>query len=406
MKSYIGIDWSQCKHDICFLNDAGSILKQSVIQHSQTGFEELDRLRTQMGVPPSDCLIGLETANSILVDFLWDQGYTQIFVLSPNLVKGSRTRFRNSGAKDDPQDARLIADILRTDQNRLQCWKPDSSLTRQIRKKVSFIHFLTINIVRMTNRQRAVLRRYHPAAIDLFSGLKTQIAQHFILEFPTPQATNSLDLVTFRSFAKHHHYTHPHKLAGILAKLETPYPQADLGIVEACQGEAQGLARLLLEMIQLKLVNLKELQKLLDQHPDRDIYASLPGTSVYLQAGLISKFGDDRQRFPSTSRVQALAGTSPITVSSGKRKYVRFRRSCDHEFRHIAQQWAKLSLRSSVWANVYYSNVRPKCNSESHAFRCLANRWLAILWRLWQDETVYNEVYHMHQRAIKSKPVN
>ncbi|MBG7610299.1 MAG: IS110 family transposase [Anaerolineae bacterium] len=254
MKLYLGIDWSQSKHDICFLNDAGSILKQSVIQHSQTGFEELDRLRARMGLLPADCLIGLETANSILVDFLWDQGYTQIFVLSPNLVKGSRTRFRNSGAKDDPQDARLIADILRTDQGRLQCWKPDSSLTRQIRKKVSFIHFLTVNIVRMTNRQRAVLGRYYPAAIDMFSSLKTQISQHFILEFPTPQAANSLDLVTFRSFAKHHHYTHPHKLAGILAKLEMPYPQADLGIVEACQGEAQGLARLLLEMIQLKLV--------------------------------------------------------------------------------------------------------------------------------------------------------
>ena len=42
-------------------------------------------------------------------------------------------------------------------------------------------------------------------------------------------------------------------------------------------------------MIQLKRTNLKELQGLLDQHPDRDIYASLPGTGVYLQVALIAR---------------------------------------------------------------------------------------------------------------------
>lgn len=210
MKLYIGIDWSQRKHDICFLNEAGVVQARAVIEHSQTGFEKLDYLRKQMGVSAKECLIGLETAHSILVDFLWDQGYAQIFILPPNPVKGSRTRFRSSGARDDPEDARLIADILRTDHDRLQIWQPDSSLTRQIRAKVRFIHFLTINIVRMTNRQRAVLQRYYPAANDLLSSLKTLISQHFILEFPTPQAAESLDLATFRSFAKHHHYTHPH----------------------------------------------------------------------------------------------------------------------------------------------------------------------------------------------------
>jgi len=279
----------------------------------------------------------------------------------------------------------LIADILRTDRGRLQVWQPDSGLTGEIRTRVRFVHFLTTNIVRLTNRQRAVLQRYYPAAIELFSSLNTLVAQYFIREFSTPRAASRLDLLSFRSFAKEHGYTYTHKLAGMLAKLATPYAQADPKIVAGCQHEAQGLASLLLEMIQLKRDNLKALQALLDQHPDHEIYASLPGTGVYLQAALISKLGDDRQRFLSASRLQALAGTSTITVSCGKRKQVRFQKSCDHEFRHIVQQWAKLSLRSSVWANAYYRRVRPQCSSESHAFRCLGNRWLAVLWRLWQD---------------------
>jgi transposase len=188
MKLYIGIDWSQSKHDICFVNTKGAIQSQLVIPHSQTGFWEFEKRRKRLGIPAEDCLVGLETSHSILVDFLWDRGYANLFVLPPTLVKGSRTRMRSSAAKDDTGDAYLIADILRTDHGRLQAWQPDSGLTRKLRTKVRFISFLTRNIVRMTNRQRAVLLRYYPVAAELFSSLSTLISQHFILAYPTPQA--------------------------------------------------------------------------------------------------------------------------------------------------------------------------------------------------------------------------
>ena len=175
MKLYVGIDWSQSKHDICLLNPAGVVQAQTVIDHSETGFFQLDRLLNQMGVDPQECAIGLETAHSILVDFLWDHSYSAIYVLPPTLVKGSRTRLRSSGARDDASDAFLIADILRTDLGRLHCWQPDRPLTRQIRVRVRFFDFLSTQIVRLTNRQLALLLRYFPAAADLFSGLNTLI---------------------------------------------------------------------------------------------------------------------------------------------------------------------------------------------------------------------------------------
>ena len=75
MKLYIGIDWSQNKHDICFLNPSGVVQLQFVIEHTQTGFWKLEHRRQQMGVALEDCLIGLETSHSILIDFLWDRGY-------------------------------------------------------------------------------------------------------------------------------------------------------------------------------------------------------------------------------------------------------------------------------------------------------------------------------------------
>ena len=404
MRLYIGIDWSQSKHDLCFLNQAGSSIAQITIPHSQEGFWQIETMRQKLGCDVADCYVGLETAHTILVDFLWDQRYTQLYILHPKKVRSSRGRFRQSAARNDPSDALLIADILRTDHPRLQAWQPDHLLTRQIRAKIGFVSFLTRRIVGLTNRQRMLLLRYYPAVAELFTSLKAPIAQHFIQAFPSLQEAANLDLEQFRMFARQHHYVHYHKLPGILAKLHQPYPQADPGIVMACQQEAQMLAAILLEMIAAKKTMLREIKGLFAQHPDREIYASLPGTGEYLQPALLSKFGDDRQRFPTASRVQALAGTCPVTISSGKRKRVQFRKSCDHEFRHIVQQWARISLRHSVWANAYYARIRPNCDSESHAYRCLANRWLGVLWRLWQDQKPYDEAYHLKQRALRSQP--
>jgi transposase len=269
---------------------------------------------------------------------------------------------------------------------------------------IGFVGFLTRRIVALTNRQRTLLLRYYPAAAELFSALNIPIAQHFIRAFSSPQEASRLDLEQFQAFARQHRYTQYRKLPAILAKLHQPYPQADPGIILACQQEAQVLAAILLEMIASKKTMLREIKALFAQHPDREIFASLPGTGEYLQPALLAKFGEDRNRFPSASRVQALAGTCPVTISSGKRKQVRFRKSCDREFRHIVQQWARSSLRDSVWANAYYARIRPHCDSESHAYRCLANRWLAVLWRLWQDRKPYDEAYHLKQRALRSQP--
>jgi hypothetical protein len=52
---------------------------------------------------------------------------------------------------------------------------------------------------------------------------------------------------------------------------------------------------------------------------------------------LLAKFGDHRDRFPTSNSVQALAGTCPLTQQSAKRKTIFFRRGCDRGFQHIVQ---------------------------------------------------------------------
>ena len=164
------------------------------------------------------------------------------------------------------------------------------------------------------------------------------------------------------------------------------------------------LAQLLLQLVRSKNALLSQISKLYVQHPDYEIYHSLPGAGEYLEPALLAKFGDNRNRFPTVQVVQAVAGTSPVTQQSGKSKHVFFRRSCDHEFRQIMQQWAKNSLKYSSWAVTYYNSARSRCDSENEFYRKLANRWLEVVWKLWQDRVPYDEQKHLNAQALRKKP--
>jgi len=335
---------------------------------------------------------------------LWAKGYSQVYVIPPSVVKGTRGRYRQSGARTDESDALLLADVLRTDRTRFQPWHPDDAITRQMRVKVSLHAYLTQQTTRFSNRLRAVLVRYYPAATQVFSGLKTQIALHFVQEFPTPQAAAALSFTQFRAFARAHGYTRLKELAACFARLQKAQPEADPTTIAVYQDEAVALAAVLLNLVQTQRTVARELVTLFELHPDYPIFHSLPGAGAFLGPALLVKFGNDRARFPMPASVQALAGTCPVTDRSGKRRIIKFRQSCDREFRRIAQQWAITSLAESAWAQSYWQQARPRCQSDSHAYRCLANRWLAIAWKLWQARVPYDEDYHLQQRAAHSKP--
>jgi hypothetical protein len=78
-----------------------------------------------LGLTGDDCWVGLETAHTLLIDFLWEQGYRQVFVIPPGAIKGARRRYRQSNAHTDQFDAWVIADVVRTDPQTLQPWRPD-----------------------------------------------------------------------------------------------------------------------------------------------------------------------------------------------------------------------------------------------------------------------------------------
>lgn len=405
---FIGIDWSQDKHDIGYIDNSGKEILHQVIGHNQAGFQVFHQRCKELGWAPNECHIGIETSYNLLVDELWSYGYEHVYVIPPSVVKSSRGRYSSSGARTDQRDAFTLADILRTDRHRLQPWQPDSVLTRQMRSKVTILYQMTRQITAMRNRLRAVLQRYYPGLLQLFGDLGALTAQAFIQAYPSPAAAAQLNHEEFLTFLRQQRYPQAKRLAAQLPELWKPDLETLPETAEIYQGEALLYARLLTQLVRAKRQTQSELTALFETHPDADIFSSLPGLGAFLAPALLVKFGDHRNRFPTAATLQALAGTCPVTDSSGKRHRIRFRRACDREFRHFAQQWAIASVKRtrSSFAVAYWHQLRNRDIRKNHAFRCLANRWLAIAWRLWQDHTTYDETYHLQQRAQRQRPAH
>ena len=84
-----------------------------------------------------------------------------------------------------------------------------------------------------------------------------------------------------------------------------------------------------------------------------------------------------------------------MTRKSGKQRFTFIRRACSKPLRSTVHLWANLSRPKCVWAEVYYQHKKAQGLSHAAALRCLGQRWLKILWKMWQEGKAYNETTHL-----------
>ena len=402
---YIGLDWSKNEHHVCILNEAGARISQLQIPHSLEGFQRLDAERARLNVPAQECHVAIETNHNLVVDYLLDRDYV-LYIIPPSATGGYRNRQRSSGAYDDNSDAALLASIVHTpaDRESHRRLQLNKALTQEILGQVRLIEALRRSIQRQGNQLRAALVRSYPLALTLFSGLTLPITLQFLQAHPSAEEARSLSREALDAFCRAHGDHRRDLSAQRYAHLRESMPPAHPDTVRACREQIRVLAQVLLPQVRCRQEAVNRLAHLFSQHPDAFIFDSLPGAGKLLAPALLAKFGDHRERFAKANEVQALAGTCPLTKRSGKRRMVMFRRGCDKEFRRIAQQFALASRKQSTWSTAYWHEIRPHCASNSHATRILANRWLAIIWKLWQTRQPYDEAYHLQQRAKRRMP--
>jgi transposase len=86
----------------------------------------------------------------------------------------------------------------------------------------------------------------------------------------------------------------------------------------------------------------QEIQRLFGQHPDHDLFGSLPGAGPKIAPRLLAEVGGDRLRFQSPQALQCYAGSAPVSYQSGPLYKVKVRGHCNKVLRHTLHLWANL----------------------------------------------------------------
>ena len=390
---FAGVDWAEAHHDVCVMSEDGRVLEQRRVSHSVAGIGELHALIAAHAEDGEPVAVGIEVDRGLVVTALLAVGY-QVYAINPMASSRYRDRHATSGAKSDRGDAKVLADLVRTDRHNHRQVAGDSDLAEAVRVLARAHQSAIWSRQRQVNALRSALREYYPAALAAFgTDLAASDAVAVLALAPTPGAARALSRSKIASALRRAGRVRniDQRADEIQAALHADYLHAPPAIAGAYGAAARSAIRL----ITAYTAEIAELEQALaehfEQHPDAKIVRSLPGLGTVLGARVLGEFGDDRTRFTSPKSRKNYSGTSPITRASGRSHVVLARHARNRRLADALEQWAFCSLTQSPGARAYYDQLRGRGKTHRQALRQLANRWVGILHICLQRGQLYDE---------------
>lgn len=398
---FIGDDWAEDHHDVELVDDQGQVLARRRLPEGIEGIAGLHALVAEH--LPEDWIelepeqvqglvkVGIETDRGPWVAALVAAGYG-VFAINPLSVARYRQRHSTSGAKSDAADAHVLAEIVRIDRAHHRPLAGDSQEAEAIKLVARTHQSLIWERSRHVLRLRSALRDFFPAALEAFTDLDAPDALELLAAAPDPDRARGLTrrriTAALRRANRRNVDARATEIQQILGaeqlRRAAPVESAYAAIVAS---QVAIVATLNTQIEQMAAV----VEAHFGQHPDAEIYTSLPGLGVVLAARVLGEFGDDPHRYTDAKARKNYAGTSPITKASGKKKIVLARYARNRRLGDALQQWAFCSLRGSPGARAYYHQLRARGTGHQAALRQLANRLVGILHGCLKTHTLYDE---------------
>ena len=388
---FVGNDWSVGHHNVCLMNETGEWLAARRLGEGPEGMGQFHEMVSEWVDDPSQVVVGVETDRGLWIEALVAAGY-RVYAINPRSVARYRERHSVSGAKSDRRDAKLLADLVRTDRHNHRQVADHSDEVGAITVLARAHRNLIGERTRHANVLASGLREYYPQALETFDKLADRDTLAVLARVPIPAAGARLSKAQIRSTLKkagRQRYLErraAHIQTGLRSVGLTASDPLTSGRAATTRATVAILVELNRQITQLETA----LAEHFEQHPDADIYLSLPGLGVVLGARVLGEFGDDPDRYADVKSRRNYAGTSPLTIASGKHRmtarYIRNNRLYDAICR-----WAFSSLTASPGCRHFYDQRRTKGDTHAQALRTLGNRLVGILHGCLRTRTHYNE---------------
>jgi transposase len=299
---FIGDDWAEAHHDIEVEDEAGRVLARRRLPEGLAGITMLHELVAEHLDPaaePDQVLIGIETERGPWVQALLAAGYV-VFAINPLQVARYRERHSPSGAKSDPGDAHLLAEIVRLDRAHHRRIAGDSEIAEHVKIATRAHQSMIWSRVRQVNTLRSLLREYYPAALAAFgTDLAGRDALAVLTAAPNPDLGRRLSQSRIETLLRRagRQRNLSRTAATIRAALTSQQLAARPGVIGAYTASASALLAVLSTMAAQTEVLAGQVEQGFGQHPDAEIYRSQPGLGVILGARVLAEFGDDPDRY-------------------------------------------------------------------------------------------------------------
>ena len=183
---FVGVDWAEAHSDVLVMDEAGAVLGRARCPLGVAGLAQLHALVADRAEDPDEVIVGIEIDHGLLIDSLVGAGY-RVYAVNPLAASRYRDRHTTSGAKSDAGDAKLLADLVRTDRHNHRPLAGDSDEAGAIRVLARAHQGLVWMRQRQANGLRSALRDYFPAALVAFgTDLASSDALAVLAIAPTP----------------------------------------------------------------------------------------------------------------------------------------------------------------------------------------------------------------------------
>jgi Transposase/Transposase IS116/IS110/IS902 family len=393
---FIGDDWAEDHHDIEVVDDHGARLVRRRVPEGVAGIAAVHAMVADHLDPDgqaSQVVVGIETDRGPWVQALLAAGYA-VYAVNPLQAARYRERHTVSGAKSDPGDAHVLAELVRLDRAHHRPVAGDTALAEHVKVLARAHQSMVWSRQRQTNTLRSMLREYYPAALTTFGAdLASRDALAVLALAPTPaqgaRLTEHQVGAALRRAGRQRNITT--RAAEIVTGLRAEQLPARPGVVGAYAAAAQALIAVITELARQTAVLQDEVEAGFGRHPDVEIYLSQPGLGQVLGARVLAEFGDAPQRYHDARARRNYSGMAPVTRTSGKSRAVLARHARNRRLADALYQQAFAALATSPGARAYYDAHRARGNTHHQALRALANRLVGILHGCLRHRSPYHE---------------
>lgn len=404
--AFVGIDWADQEHAICLIDPETGLLELTDLKQEPDAIDNWV-VGLQQRFPGQMIAVCLEQKRGALIYALMKYDCLLLVPINPSQLASFRKALGPSGAKDDPTDARLLAQLLAKHTKNFRPWRPDEANTRKIRLLAEDRRNLVDQRTALTNRLTSRLKQYFPLALKVCgSCLHSNLACQLLLRFPSLEKLQSHSDEELATFYHAQRCYHPKAIEERLQLIRQATPlTTDEAILNSSKLFVESLAQQILALNQSIDGYDSELATLMQDHPDASIFKSFPGAGPAMAPRLLAAMGSDRDRLATAQEVQQLSGIAPVTKQSGKSRVVTRRWAASRFLRQTFHEFAAYSRKHSVWAKAYYDMMRARGAKHQAAVRALAFKWIRIIFRCWKKGVLYDEMKYVASLIQRQSPV-